>query len=762
MNNKIILLFLLIFQLCFSQSNPLWKGYFSYNEIKDLTQSSSRFFAASENAVFSKQLENSEIKTLNTIDGLSSQTISAIYYSATANKTLIGYENGLLVVVDEKTENIVPIVAIIEKQIAPNIKKINHFEEFDGIIYVSCDFGIVQFDANTLQFGDTYFIGATKPEIIVRQTAIWNGFIFAATDEGLKKAVVSNPNLIDVNQWIIADTGVFDGVVGFGKSLFAAKANTTILKSSNGNTFTNFGATSISNVVDIRATTDFLAITTPNMVLVFDAQLALKKQIYNYQIPFQNTRFSCTTVLDNAIYIGTKENGVLSTNFDAFATFELNSPSGPSSNNMFSINANSSNIWAVYGGYSEFYVPKYNAKGFSKYNSEAGWINFPASIADAAVDLVRIAVDPSNENNIFISSYHSGLLRFENDLFKNHYDHTNSGLEALAFLSDPNYKSVRVEESVFDKNGKLWMTNSNIKNGLKSLSPSGQWQSFNLESVISKIDNSSIGKLTIDKNSTKWIATLNDGLIGFNENNNLLKKISSGSDSNSLPTTAVQAIAIDNRNQIWIGTRLGLRIISSVDSFLDSAPLVANPIIIDDNGIGQELMYNQFITDIVVDGANNKWIGTLGAGVFLFSSNGQETLQHFTNENSPLPSNNLNDIDINTTTGEVFFATDKGLVSYKGTAIKASENLENVLIYPNPVRPNFDGTVKITGLLNKANIKITDLEGNLVFEKIAEGGSIEWDTTAFGKYKVASGVYMIFIAAQDGIETKIKKIMIVR
>lgn len=762
MTKKFFLLLLLIFQLGFAQNNPLWKGYFSYNEIKDLTQATNRFFAASENAVFSKQLQTSEIKTLNTIDGLSSQTISAIYYSAVSNKTLIGYENGLLVVVDEKTGKIHPIVAIIEKQIAPNIKKINHFEEFEDVIYVSCDFGIVQFDANTLQFGDTYFIGATKPEIIVRQTAIWNGFIFAATDEGLKKAAVSNPNLIDVNQWIIADTGVFDGVVGFGKALFAAKANATILKSTNGNTFANFGATSISNVVDIRATTAFLVITTPNSVLVFDAQLAPKKQIYNSQIPIQNSSFSCATVLENTIYIGTRENGVISTNFDAFATFELNSPSGPSSNNMFSINANTTNVWAVYGGYSEFYVPKYSAKGFSKYNSEAGWINFPASIADGALDLVRIAVDPSNDSNIYISSYHSGLLRFENDLFKNHYDHTNSGLEALDFLADPSYKSVRIEQSAFDKNGKLWMTNSNIKNGLKSLSPTGQWQSVNLETMISKIDNSSIGKLTIDKNSTKWIATLNDGLIGFNENNNLLKKISSGSDSNSLPTTAVQAIAIDNRNQIWIGTRLGLRIISSVDSFLDSTPLVANPIIIDDNGIGQELMYNQFITDIVVDGANNKWIGTLGAGVFLFSPNGQETLQHFTNENSPLPSNNLNDIDINATTGEVFFATDKGLVSYKGTAIKASENLENVVIYPNPVRPDFEGTVKITGLLNKANIKITDLEGNLVFEKIAEGGSIEWDTTAFGKYKVASGVYMVFIAAQDGVETKVKKIMIVR
>ncbi len=762
MNKKILVLLLLIFQMGFAQNNALWKGYFSYYGIKDMSQSANQFFAASENAVFSKQLQSSEIKTLNTIDGLSSNTISAIYYSASTNKTLIGYENGLLVVVDQKTTEIHPIVAIIEKQIAPNIKKINHFEEFGGKIYLSCDFGIAQFDANTLEFGDTYFIGANKPEIVVQQTAIWKGFIYAATAEGLKKAAITNPNLIDVNQWTIAINDSFDGVVGFGNALFAAKTNATVLKSTNGTIFSNFGNNVISNVVDIRATTTFLIVTTPASVLVFDTQLALKKQIYSYQIPFLNSVFSCATVLDDNLYLGTTENGVVSTNFDAFASFELISPSGPSSNNMFSINANSSNLWAVYGGYATFYQPRFNAKGFSKYNAQSGWTNFPASIADGALDLVRTTVDPKNDSNIFISSYQSGLLKFENDVLKNHYDHTNSGLESLLLPAYPNFRSVMIEETAFDKNGKLWMTNSNVINGLKSLSPSGQWQSINMSSVISKLENSSLGKITIDKNDTKWIASLNDGLIGFNENNNLLKKISSGSDSNSLPTTAVQAIAIDNRNQIWIGTRLGLRIISSVDSFLDSAPLVATPIIIDDNGIGQELMYNQFITDIVVDGANNKWIGTFGAGVFLVSTNGQETLQHFTSENSPLPSNNLNDIDINPTTGEVFFATDKGLVSFKGTAIKASENLENVVIYPNPIRPEFEGTVKITGLLNKANIKITDLEGNLVFEKIAEGGSIEWDTTAFGKYKVASGVYMVFIAAQDGVETKVKKIMIVR
>jgi hypothetical protein len=144
------------------------------------------------------------------------------------------------------------------------------------------------------------------------------------------------------------------------------------------------------------------------------------------------------------------------------------------------------------------------------------------------------------------------------------------------------------------------------------------------------------------------------------------------------------------------------------------------------------------------------------------SSDGQKTIYQFNTNNSPLPSNTINDIDVNGATGEVFFATSKGLVSFKGTSTAANANLNNVFVYPNPVRPEFTGTVKISGLLDKANVKISDIEGNLVFEAISEGGTIEWDTTAFGKYKVASGVYMIFISSDDGTQTKVKKVMIIR
>jgi hypothetical protein len=221
-------------------------------------------------------------------------------------------------------------------------------------------------------------------------------------------------------------------------------------------------------------------------------------------------------------------------------------------------------------------------------------------------------------------------------------------------------------------------------------------------------------------------------------------------------------VAVDNKNQLWIGTFKGLRILNSVDRFISETALTTTNIVIQDGDLAQELFYQQVIQDIKVDGANNKWVAIADAGVFQVSANGQITLRRFTKDNSPLPSNNVLDVEIDEVSGEVFFATDKGLVSFLGSATRGDDDLQNVYIYPNPVRPEYSGTVKISGLMDKVNLKITDIEGNLVFETTSSGGTVEWDTTAFGKYKVASGVYMVFVSSSDAAETTIKKIMIIR
>jgi len=753
-------------QIGFAQSNLLWQGYFSYNDIKDVSQSPTTIYAASENALFSKNTSNNQLKTTNTIDGLSGQTITSLYYSPTSNKTLVGYENGLMIVINEADGSMKNIVDIISKQLPANLKKINHFMEFNGIVYVSCDFGIVQFNLATMLFGDTYFIGNNGAEISVTQTAVFNGFIYASTIDGIRRADIANTNLIDFNQWSQIATGSWSSVETFDTELIAITTSGNIHKYNLGsNAFTGFIQLP-SAAVDMRMAENYLIITTASSVFVYNKQMALVRQINSSQIPENVSSFTCATSIGDIIYIGTKENGMYTTTISTSSAFENNTPIGPSRNNVFALQATPTVLWAVYGGYSAGYNPgnyigdRPNSFGISKFNTN-GWLNIAYEKVLGAKSLSRITINPNNENEVYVSSYESGLLRIENDEPKILYNQSNSGLESISFLG-PSFISVRINGAAFDKSGNLWVNNSLIQKGLKVLKTDGQWQSFSLDGILAKSINTSMGRMIIDKNNTKWWCTDTDGLISYNESTNKFKKITLGADKGNLPFSDTRAIAIDNKSQLWIGTTKGLRVLSSISAFLTEDQMTTNPIIILENGLAQELMYEQSITDIVVDGANYKWIGTADSGVFLVSPNGQETKYHFTINNSPLPSNTINDIDINSTTGEVFIATTKGLVSFKGVATKANEDLSNVYVYPNPVRPEYEGTVKIAGLIDKATIKITDIEGNLVYETTSEGGTIEWDTTAFGKYKVASGVYMIFISAQDGIETKVKKVMIIR
>lgn len=754
--NSIVLLF--VFS-GYSQQNQLWRGYFSYNSIKDISQSSTQIYAAAENAFFKRNLVTNETTTTSTIEGLSGQNISQIYHSEAFHKTFIGHTDGLIIVVNDNDGTMLNVIDILNKPSVPaNKKRINHFMEHNGKIYVSTDFGICVYDLNISQFGDTYFIGPNGTNIEILQTAVHNNAIYAvANGYGLLKASLSNPNLIDYSQWLMISPGNWESIEKTGVDLVGVSFGLALYKFIADNPV--FVASYSQLPVDTRYSDGYLIVTTQNFVYVYNDQLVQVLQINN--IPNFSVKFTCATVIDNKIYIGTQDDGLFSTTFSNPTVFENMKPNGPDRNKLFAIQATSNSLWAVYGDYSSSYNPyPLDSYGVSKYDADKVWKTIPYSNLLNAKSIVRIALNPNNENQVFMSSNYSGVLKIENDaVVPPIFNATNSSLQKIIGQVPDD---VRTNGSVFDKNGNLWVTNSLVAKGLHVLKTNGQWQGFNLPSLQSPL-SASYGRMAIDKNGTKWICTNFGGLVGFNENyNNRCLSINEGVGDGNLPSPDVRAVAVDNKGKLWIGTTEGLRILPSVDSFLSENKLETNSIIILEDNLAQELLYQQFITDIVVDGANNKWIGTAGGGVFFISSDGQKTFNIFTKENSPLPSNIVTDIDINGVTGEVFIATESGMVSFRGSSTAGAENLENVIVFPNPVRPEFNGNVAISGLMNKSTVKITDIEGNLVHEAVSEGGTVLWDTKIFGKKNVASGVYMIFLSSDDGTQTKVKKVMIVR
>lgn len=754
------LLILLLFTVAsFSQTNQLWKGYYSYNEILDISYGNTKVIAATENALFTKNISTGDINIKNSIDGFKPETITSVYYSQNYNLTLTGNSNGLLIITKDNGAIINKVDIINELPVSPNKKKINHFYEHEDKVYISTDYGISVLKLTNLEFDDTYYIGSSGEDIPILQTTVFNGNIYAVSlSQGIKTALITNPNLIDYNQWQTFDSGFWRGITNFNNQLVALSSNNIIYKH-NGSVFQQVFTIPQLGVKFI-STNDNLIITCNNHVYVLDVLFSTIAHITI--IPDNINLFTCAVTIGDNLFIGTKKDGLFQTKLSNPTSFELLSPNGPDQNYIFRLKKTSKYLWAVYGGYDRTYDPNLSQKGISKHSINLGWETIPYEELLGATSLCYITANPANEDEIYVASHHNGVLKINNNGIAL-FNETNTGNDGLQNqqIATPTYISVRVNGPAFDKSGNAWMSNAYVQKPLKVLRSNGNWQSIDMSSVLNEPVGERYSPLVIDKNGTKWMPSFrSNGVIGFNENYNNKTLVIKDEDGN-IPSNDIRCLAIDNKNLLWIGTFRGIRTLS-VDRFINETELVANSIIIEEDGLAQELFYQQSILDIAVDGANNKWVSIASAGVFLISPNGQQTLYRFTKDNSPLPSNNILDIEIDNVTGEVFFATDKGLISFLGVNTKASDDLSNVFIYPNPVRPGFNGTVKISGLIDKANIKITDIEGNLVHETTSVGGTIEWDTTAFGKYKVASGVYMIFISSDDAIETKVKKVMIIR
>src|SRR5690606_20834924 len=292
MKRFLTILILSIYTMAFAQSNQSWRSYFSYNQIVDITNSPSRVFAAGEVGVFSYNVLTNELGTFTSVDGLKTENITAIYHSSVYGKTLVGNENGLLLVINDDNSILNVIDIVEETTVAQNKKKINHIYEYEGKAYISCDFGIAVFNLQTLEFGDTYYLGPNGAEIAVKQSAVYNGYIYAATAEnGIRRAVYTNPNLNDFSQWNEFASGQYTGVTSFAGNLFATDAIGTVYRLLN-DTFSFFTAMPEA-VVDLRSAGGYLIITTPGLIDVYNEQLMLMHTIDS--IPIADVTFSCTT-----------------------------------------------------------------------------------------------------------------------------------------------------------------------------------------------------------------------------------------------------------------------------------------------------------------------------------------------------------------------------------------------------------------------------------------------------------------------------------
>lgn len=756
MKKVVFYLFLCFSLLSFSQQK-LWKGYFSYNEITDICISDQKVYSSTKNSVFNKDVSSNILTTYTSINDVKPDEITAILHTSN-NYTLIGNKNGLIILIKPDGTTLNKVDIITDVPVPANSKKINDFYEHNGKVYVATQYGITVIKLSNFEIENSFYIGNSGEFIDVLQTTVFNNEIFAVTrTQGIKKASITNPFLYDFSQWSVFNSGNWSSLVVFSNQLIATDFSTNIYKFV-ANTPQVF-STHFTVPLKLRTDGEYLTFTGQYQVNVYNSSLTLIAT--TFQVTGASELLTCAITKNDKLYIGTAKNGLYEAPLSSNLVFTNISPNGPIEDLAFKVTKTKNDIWLTHGSYDRTYTPDYKLQGISIFNTNTSWTKIPNTEVAGAVTLAAIVENPRNTSEVFVASGHSGLLKFTNKTNPFLFNQTNFLESVLLPPPNQNFVSVRINGMKYDKEGNLWLTNALVANGIKVLKNNNTWQSYNLSAVIQNPTALHYGNIDIDKNGTKWAATYGGGVLAFNEKHNN-KFIIINEENGNLPNNDVRCVAVDNKNQLWIGTFKGLRILNNVDRFISETALTTTNIVIQDGDLAQELFYQQVIQDIKVDGANNKWVAIADAGVFQVSANGQTTLRRFTKENSPLPSNNVLDIEIDEVSGEVFFATDKGLVSFLGSATKGDDDLQNVYIYPNPVRPEYSGTVKISGLMDKVNLKITDIEGNLVFETTSSGGTVEWDTTAFGKYKVASGVYMVFVSSSDAAETTVKKIMVIR
>lgn len=744
--NKNILLFAFLLSFGFSTAQNItskkWSDLFSYNNVLAIKEDNGKLLAATENGLFYYNLSNGEISKLSKANGLHEVKISAFDYDQTSKIGLIGYESGAM---DILTPN--GITYVVDIPIAQGFtgdKRINHISITGNLAVLSTNYGISIFNLTDQEFNDsTFFVNGGSFDV-ANEAIINNNAVYVATVNGIMTHEM-NVTFPVYSTWTNFLAGNFTNAdIDSGEMVFSTNNNVFL---EIGGSFTSLtqGFTNIQDVV-----------VSGQNILITDTS-----RIYNYGLGGNLTDSysfgaECNTanLIGGQVYGGTKTNGVKNTTGNIFK------PDGPYSNTSYKMSKLGDEIWVSSGGRASFNGAVYRDLGYYHFNGQ-NWI-YPEYFIDNPINfnVLDVMANPSNPSQVYFTNYsflpnEKGIYKMENNSFVKVYG------------SDTGQFSNRLVGIGFDSNSNLFITSYlleglSLNNGYYLYNPNSD--SFDLIPVIAA--GGTQRPLLVDGFILIPAPYYGNGGVIMkkydNDPSNLNAPVKILRTENNLPANGTVSLAIDKNDDIWIGTRAGLRILPDYQSSFDDLSPQTESIVIEQNGIAEELFRDSNILQIAVDSGNQKWISIDGGGVYYLSPNGENTILHFTEENSPLPTNSATDIYVDEKTGKVYFVTLDGIVVYQGDVAEVSSNFGNVVVYPNPVvRENFKGNVTIKGLAERTNIRITDAAGNLVHQAVARGGFYQWDLNNQKGRRVASGIYFVLMTNDDGSDKATAKIAVV-
>lgn len=734
-----------------------WREHLPYGSTIDVTASPNRVYAATPYSLFSVDRTTKEVERRSKISGLSEVGISTIKFDNAANKLFIAYTNSNI---DVLTTSGIRNIPDLKRENLPGDKSIYHFYPSGDRCYVSTGIGVVVLNAERYEVKETWLIGRTGGYVKTYMVASDNTYFYAATDEGLKRVSVTATNAADFRAWqtisVTGGTPPAKGVVNLGgrivvqqnDSLFAQSGGTWSLFFANGAPIASINASEGKLMVCQ------LAGSSPAQVVALNGDGTTAKVLRQAGVIALPRK---AIALGNDYWVADQYTALSHWYGDTHETYRPNSPEDIATGDL---TVYDKVFYAAAGSINESWNYLYNRNGVYEFK-EGAWTNYNGfhypQLADM-LDFITLAVDPRDET-LWAGSFGGGLLHIKGpnafEVFKE-----NSPIGPT--IGDPT--SYRVSGLAFDRDNNLWVSNFGAAVYLHVRKTDGTWRSFTAPFALA---SNEVGALLVDDADQLWmIAPKGGGLLVLNHGGTLdnpaddkWKRFGAGAGNGNLPSSNVLSIAKDRSGYIWVGTSDGIGVIQCGPEAVTTSCEAVLPIAVQ-GGFANYLFKGEEVRSIAVDGADRKWIATRN-GVFLVNGDGDKVLAHFTETNSPLFSNDVRSIAIDGTTGEVYLGTAKGIISFRGTATEPEVTNDNLLVYPNPVPPNYSGTIAIRGLAENSFVKITELNGRLVYQTKALGGQAVWNGLDYTGKRIASGIYLVLVTDGEHKERAAGKIVFI-
>lgn len=746
-------------QTAFAEAVGTWQIYPSYSSIEDIEVAGNDIFVKASSNLYSYNTSDGSLQVYDKTNFLTDINVKFISWNSSQKRLVVAYDDSNIDLLSANGD-VVNISDIYLKQMTGN-KTINSVINEGRFAYVATGFGIVKIDVAKGYIADSYILNNE-----IKHVAVIGDYIYALrneTDRGVYKANMKD-NLNDPASWKLLTDVFFQYMFSLnGKLIGMTDGNANTIDTETGEVVA-FGLFAFSWA---KKTGDRILCGKSGKVNEITSDLTCRSFSASH-----NISVVCYGKDSNSYWANNAENQLVKYSADGSQMSPLSTgvmPNGPADNHSYRLWIDNETLYSINGFYTIDSSSFWN--GQVSFFKDGMWDMFRDDVAKITKrryrDISCISVSPIDPRIVMIGG-ETGLYKFVDGKFEQVYDSGNSPLASgVPTSSEPRNWST-VLSMVHDKSGNLWVANGSNPN-IICLKSNGEWDVFEHGDLLSGNYRISLQGALIDQRNYLWFCSSrweDSRVFCYDIKNDRLKRYDDFiNQDNTRYQPYMRNMAADRRGNIWIASNKGPFYIKSED-IADGREVMTQHKVPRNDGtnFADYLLSDIDILCITVDAANRKWFGTNGMGVFVISDDCNIQEHHFTTGNSPLSSDVVTDIKIDSNTGRVFFSTDKGICSYMSGISESNPDMidSNVWAYPNPVTPDYTGYITVKGLENGCSVIITSASGQKVAEGMSIGGSYIWNGCDQNGNRVASGVYMVLVANPDGGSGVATKIAIVR